>query len=134
VGGLILLGAIGYGVYFLISNGFLGSKHESVIKSLISNMEEMASVLESVKDESSAQAAAPRIVSITEKLLELQKTMKELKLDKVQDERLKNKYEEKLRSAVKRMAPAATNAGIKGGRDPSFRDAIRKMSQLSYSR
>jgi len=134
VGGLILLGAIGYGVYFLFSNGFLGSKHESVIKSLISNMEEMASVLESVKDESSAQAAAPRIVSITEKLLELQKTMKELKLDKVQDERLKNKYEEKLRSAVKRMAPAATNAGIKGGRDPSFRDAIRKMSQLSYSR
>jgi hypothetical protein len=134
VGGLILLGALGYGVYFLISNGFLGSKHENVIKSLISNMEEMASVLESVKDESSAQAAAPRIVSITEKLLELQKTMKELKLDKVQDERLKNKYEEKLRSAVKRMAPAATNAGIKGGRDPSFRDAIRKMSQLSYSR
>lgn len=134
VGGLILLGALGYGVYFLISNGFLGSKHESVIKSLISNMEEMASVLESVKDESSAQAAAPRIVIITEKLLELQKTMKELKLDKVQDERLKNKYEEKLRSAVKRMAPAATNAGIKGGRDPSFRDAIRKMSQLSYSR
>ena len=138
VGGIILLGALGYGVYFLISNGFLGSKHESVIKSLISNIEEMASVLESVKDESSAQAAAPRIVSITEKLLELQKTMKELKLelklDKVQDERLKNKYEEKLRSAVKRMAPAATNAGIKGGRDPSFRDAIRKMSQLSYSR
>ena len=138
MGGIILLGALGYGVYFLISNGFLGSKHESVIKSLISNIEEMASVLESVKDESSAQAAAPRIVSITEKLLELQKTMKELKLelklDKVQDERLKNKYEEKLRSAVKRMAPAATNAGIKGGRDPSFRDAIRKMSQLSYSR
>lgn len=138
VGGLILLGALGYGVYFLISNGFLGSilgsKHESIIKSLISNMEEMASVLESVKDESSAQAAAPRIVTISGKLSEQQKAMKEMKVAKVEDERLKKKYEEKLRAVTARLGTAGFNAGVKGGRDPSFRDAIRKMSQLPYSR
>lgn len=136
VGGLILLGALGYGVYFLISNGFLGSilgsKHESIIKSLISNLEEMASVLESVKDESSAQAAAPRIVTISGKLSEQQKAMKEMKVAKVEDERLKKKYEEKLRAATVRLGTAGFNAGVKGGRDPTFRDAIRKMQQLRY--
>jgi hypothetical protein len=136
VGGLILLGAIGYGVYFLISNGFLegilGSKHESVIKSLISNLEEMASVLESVKDESSAQAAAPRIVTISGKLSEQQKAMKEMKVAKVEDERLKKKYEEKLKAATVRLGTAGFQAGVKGGRDPTFRDAIRKMQQLRY--
>ena len=136
VGGLILLGALGYGVYFLISNGFLGSilgsKHESVIKSLISNLEEMASVLESVKDESSAQAAAPRIVTISGKLSEQQKAMKEMKVAKVEDERLKKKYEEKLRAATVRLGTAGFQAGVKGGRDPTFRDAIRKMQQLRY--
>ena len=136
VGGLILLGALGYGVYFLISNGFLGgilgSKHESVIKSLISNLEEMASVLESVQDESSAQAAAPRIVTISGKLSEQQKAMKEMKVAKAEDERLKKKYEEKLRAATVRLGTAGFNAGVKGGRDPTFRDAIRKMQQLRY--
>ena len=136
VGGLILLGALGYGVYFLISNGFLGSilgsKHESIIKSLISNLEEMASVLESVKDESSAQAAAPRIVTISGKLSEQQKAMKEMKVAKAEDERLKKKYEEKLRAATVRLGTAGFNAGVKGGRDPTFRDAIRKMQQLRY--
>jgi hypothetical protein len=136
VGGLILLGALGYGVYFLISNGFLGSilgsKHESIIKSLISNLEEMASVLESVQDESSAQAAAPRIVTISGKLSEQQKAMKEMKVAKVEDERLKKKYEEKLRAATVRLGTAGFNAGVKGGRDPTFRDAIRKMQQLRY--
>ena len=136
VGGLILLGALGYGVYFLISNGFLGgilgSKHESVIKSLISNLEEMASVLESVQDESSAQAAAPRIVTISGKLSEQQKAMKEMKVAKVEDERLKKKYEEKLKAATVRLGTAGFNAGVKGGRDPTFRDAIRKMQQLRY--
>ena len=136
VGGLILLGAIGYGVYFLFSNGFLGgilgSKHESVIKSLISNLEEMASVLESVKDESSAQAAAPRIVTISGKLSEQQKAMKEMKVAKVEDERLKKKYEEKLKAATVRLGTAGFQAGVKGGRDPTFRDAIRKMQQLRY--
>jgi hypothetical protein len=136
VGGLILLGALGYGVYFLISNGFLGgilgSKHESIIKSLISNLEEMASVLESVKDESSAQAAAPRIVTISGKLSEQQKAMKEMKVAKVEDERLKKKYEEKLKAATVRLGTAGFNAGVKGGRDPTFRDAIRKMQQLRY--
>jgi len=136
VGGLILLGALGYGVYFLISNGFLGSilgsKHESIIKSLISNLEEMASVLESVKDESSAQAAAPRIVTISGKLSEQQKAMKEMKVAKVEDERLKKKYEEKLRAATVRLGTAGFQAGVKGGRDPTFRDAIRKMQQLRY--
>ena len=136
VGGLILLGALGYGVYFLISNGFLGgilgSKHESIIKSLISNLEEMASVLESVKDESSAQAAAPRIVTISGKLSEQQKAMKEMKVAKVEDERLKKKYEEKLRAVTTRLGTAGFNAGVKGGRDPTFRDAIKKMQQLRY--
>ncbi len=136
VGGLILLGALGYGVYFLISNGFLGgilgSKHESVIKSLISNLEEMASVLESVKDESSAQAAAPRIVTISGNLLEQQKAMKEMKVAKVEDERLKKKYEEKLRAVTVRLGTAGFQAGVKGGRDPTFRDAIKKMQQLRY--
>ena len=136
VGGLILLGAIGYGVYFLFSNGFLGgilgSKHESVIKSLISNLEEMASVLESVQDESSAQAAAPRIVTISGKLSEQQKAMKEMKVAKVEDERLKKKYEEKLKAATVRLGTAGFQAGVKGGRDPTFRDAIRKMQQLRY--
>ena len=136
VGGLILLGALGYGVYFLFSNGFLGgilgSKHESVIKSLISNLEEMASVLESVQDESSAQAAAPRIVTISGKLSEQQKAMKEMKVAKVEDERLKKKYEEKLKAATVRLGTAGFQAGVKGGRDPTFRDAIRKMQQLRY--
>jgi hypothetical protein len=136
VGGLILLGALGYGVYFLISNGFLGgilgSKHEGVIKSLISNLEEMASVLESVQDESSAQAAAPRIVTISGKLSEQQKAMKEMKVAKVEDERLKKKYEEKLKAATVRLGTAGFQAGVKGGRDPTFRDAIRKMQQLRY--
>ena len=133
VGGLILLGALGYGVYFLISNGFLGgilgSKHESVIKSLISNLEEMASVLESVKDESSAQAAAPRIVTIYSKLVDLQKAMREMKVAKVEDERLKKKYEEKLKAANIRLRTAGMNAGLKGGKDPTWRDAIMKMQQ-----
>ncbi|NDH05974.1 hypothetical protein EBX93_08615 [bacterium] len=132
VGGLILLGALGYGVYFLISNGFLGSKHESVIKSLISNLEEMASVLESVQDESSAQAAAPRITTISGKLVEQQKAMKEMKVAKVEDERLKKKYEEKLRAVTARLRTAGMNAGFKGAKDPSFRDAIKKMQQLRY--
>ena len=92
----------------------------------------MASVLESVQDESSAQAAAPRIVTISGKLSEQQKAMKEMKVAKVEDERLKKKYEEKLKAATVRLGTAGFNAGVKGGRDPTFRDAIKKMQQLRY--
>ena len=136
VGGLILLGAMGYGVYFLRANGFLGRiqvrVNESVIQGLITNLEELASVLESVKDESSAQTAAPRIVTISGKLLELGNVVRKMTIVTVEDERLKKKYEEKIGAAHVRFGTARKNAGVKGGRDPTFREAIKKMELLHY--
>ncbi len=88
---------------------------------------QMASVIESVKDESSAQAALPKIISITVKLAELSKTMKDMKITKAEDARFKIKYEGQIRDSGIRIGKALLNIGRIGVKDPAFRDAVMKI-------
>lgn len=132
VGGLILVGGLVWGVMFLLNSGILGSKHETIIKNMISNMNELASALESVKDEGSAAAAAPRIVSTAGKLADIRKSMKDMKIAKSEDDRLKKKYEGELNKVGERIRSAGMKAGPIGSRDPTYRDAMMKMRELAF--
>ena len=132
IGGLLLVGAMVFGAFFLINSGHLGSKSESLIQNLISNMNELAGVLESVKDENSATAAAPQIASIATKLNDLGKSIKEMKVGKIEDDRLKKKYEDKLKSVGERLRRAGKDAGRIGARVPVYRDAVMKMQSLAF--
>jgi uncharacterized protein (TIGR03066 family) len=107
------------------------SKHETVIKGMIQQLNELGEALESVKDKDSAKAAAVRINKVCDRMTELGKEAEGLpELSKAEDERLKKKYEADLRKVAERVQKVAFQAGAASGGEPDFLKSAMRLQEV----
>jgi hypothetical protein len=132
IGGVVVAGLLVVGIVFAVRNstGSAYARHEKVAEELTDQTEELASAMESVRDQESARAAAIRINAICDKLDALATRAKELpKITKREDEKLREKYFPRLEAASARVKMVALNARQIGARNPSFVAALKRLEQ-----
>lgn len=83
---------------------------EDVIKELVKVQNQVADVLETVKDDASADAALPKLQKVAAIGAELGKTMEDFKLSKEEQEKLFQKHGEDFVKAYKRSQAAMDKA------------------------
>jgi hypothetical protein len=102
-----------------------GDSPEALMKDTLSNMKEMSGVLQSVKDETSAKAAAPKLKAIGARMQDLAKRGKDMNLSQEQQTALVEKYKPQMEEAVKGMFPEMMRIGMLGIKDQEFNDALK---------
>jgi hypothetical protein len=107
-----------------------GDSPESLMQDTLSSMKEMSSVLQSVKDEASAKAAAPKLNAIGARMQELGKRGKAMNLSQEQQTALMEKYKPQMEEAVKGMFPEMMRVGMLGIKDQEFNDALKAGQAL----
>jgi hypothetical protein len=104
--------------------------HEAVMKDTIKAFADLADALESVKDRDTAKAAAPKINDAAERLEALKKKADKLGEPKGEEgKKLLGKYQSEFEKQALRMRTAA-NAAQKGGGEPDFDKAIKRLADL----
>jgi hypothetical protein len=106
--------------------------HDSLMKKTVDKMNELASTLESVNDEASSKAAAPKIKAIAADLQELKKKADALPKPSAEEEkRLKDKYKKSLSEAGQKvfgqMGKFMTNPKLS---TPELREALKSMQSI----
>ena len=91
-------------VFLFSATGCGGGGAEGLIKDSISDMNALADAIEKKESKDKIKAIAERLKATGEK-------MKNMKLSKDEDERLKKKYEEDMKKALGRLMAAAMKAG-----------------------
>jgi hypothetical protein len=86
---------------------------ESTFKEMISAINEMAQVYESIKDEASADAALPRLQKAAARYRESANKMKAIKVTKSEDDRLEKQFKPELDKARTKLQQAIMNAALK---------------------
>lgn len=129
-GGLLVIGAVV--VIFLLVGG-LGSSasQEAAARDMIGLMDELAGILEGVKDRNSAQAAGARIRDVAsrfQKVVDRAKSLPNLTVE--QDDELQKKLNPELNRAMQRMQQAAISAGFASGGEPSFVAALQELERV----
>lgn len=90
-----------------------GDSPDSVMKDTIKLMNEMADVMEGIKDKDSAEKAKPKLEALAKKMKDLEERAKKLKLDEMPKEKkeaLQKKYEDDLKKAGTRFGAAMMKA------------------------
>jgi hypothetical protein len=104
---------------------------EAVVKQIAKLQNDMAVVMESITDASSAEAALPKIAPIAEEFAKIGKKMKSMDSDMSPE--LKTKLEGIMQPAMQRMQEAMTKAMPTIAKDPDlakrFQDAMAKMQE-----
>ena len=96
--------------------------HESVMKDSIAKLKEVVTILESVKDESSAQAAKPKLQAISTQLKGLKTKSDQLgKPTADEEKRLREKYEPE----VKELTPKLMSEMMRVALDPKLGPIIK---------
>lgn len=98
---------------------------ESVMEDSIAKLKELASVLESVKDESSAQAAKPKLQAIDADMKEIKaKAEKMSKPSAEEDKRLEEKYRPQVMEVAERLTKEMVRVGLDPKLGPILKDAM----------
>jgi hypothetical protein len=107
-------------------------KREANIHAAIQETNNLAEVLENVKDRESARALAPRIAALVQTLDNLKTQDNALpQLSKKDEDRLANAYRLAMENAHRRMVMALMGAQKKADGEPSFVEAMKKMQALN---
>jgi uncharacterized lipoprotein YehR (DUF1307 family) len=121
----VTLAGFALGLVFAVSG--CGDSHESLTKDAIKLTNEMADVLESIKDKDSAEKAKPKLEKLAEKFKDLKKRMDKIgKPDKAKEEALEKKYKSDAEAAGKRLVTALGKAAAV----PGGADAIKSLGSL----
>ena len=107
-----------------------GNSPDALNKEAISMMNEVAGVLESVKDKASGEAAIPKLQGLAKRGEDLKKRMDGLKLSKEDEKKIEEKYKKEGMEAGMRMFKAMGEASMVMEKDPAlkkaFDDAMKK--------
>jgi hypothetical protein len=132
IGGSVL--ALGLVVTLLIVFWPFGSKYDAVMKETIGLLNELAGVLEGVKDRDSARAAAPKIDNLTARLEAVAKKADALpQPSEAENKRLEQKWKKDIEKVMGRLLQASVQAGTKSGGEPTFVAALQKMQGAGAS-
>lgn len=103
-------------------------KHAAFEKEVIQALNDLADVLESVKDKDSSKAAADKIENVSDRMEKLKKRGDALpKLTKEEEEKLNQTFKDDREKAAKRLRSASTQAGIQST-EPSFINAMQRSA------
>lgn len=104
-------------------------QHEEVADAVIAQMKDFVTILESVQDPGTAQAAVTRLNDLNSKLDELQRRYHTLPgITKEQDKQIENKVKGAMQPLEDRMRKAAFNSAMKAGAQRvSFGNAVQKV-------
>jgi hypothetical protein len=106
-------------------------RHEANTLTAIQEINNLAGVLETVKDRESAKAAAPRVEVLVQTLDDLKTRDNALpKLAKEDEDRLANAYKLAMEDAQRRMIMALIEAQKKADGEPAFLQALTKLQAL----
>jgi hypothetical protein len=107
------------------------AKHEAIANDLVKTINDLADVMESVKDKDTAKAAAIKINKICDRMSDVGKQIEKLpKLSKEEDDKLKAKLEPQLKKASERLIKAAPEAGLKSGGDTDFINSLKRLDEV----
>jgi predicted nucleic acid-binding Zn-ribbon protein len=107
-----------------------GNEHEAMMKDMIKAMNELADVLESIKDEATAKAAEPKLKALGTRIQEMKKKADALGgLPKDKDEELRKKYEPEMNAAVGRIMAASQKAASVPEAQAALQEAFKSMGQ-----
>lgn len=110
-----------FGLAALMAAGCGGSKHEKVMKELVSLLAEYSEALASVKDKASAQAAEPKLQDIGKRMRDIQDRMQALgEPSDAEMKRLQTKYE----SAMDEQTTKVGNEMMRIMTNPELREAL----------
>ena len=127
-GGLLVVGGLIWALMTL-----LGTTHDSLAKANLKAMHEMASILESVTDKASAEAAVPKLERLTDHIAELYRKERRLKetdpMTSEMEKEFKEKYEDQKKEAEERL-----NAQLKRLRDKPDVLAVLQEPMTGLSR
>jgi hypothetical protein len=103
------------------------SPYDAVVQDMIAATDKITSILATIKDSTSAQAARPELKKAVGKFLEVRKRADKLtQPDRKERDRISRTYAKKLQDAVERNKEERTRvAGVAGGRD-----ALRELDAL----
>jgi hypothetical protein len=107
-----------------------GDSPDSVMQDALSCAKEMGTVMQSVKDEASAQAAAPKLKAIGARMQDIEKRQKALKLSKEEETALQAKYKPQMEEIAKGLVPDMMRVMTMGIKDKDFNDALKAGQTL----
>lgn len=127
-GGLLVVGGL---IWFLVS--MLSTTHESLVKDDLDHMEDMVSILESVKDTASAEAAVPRIRKLGDRMTEHYRQVQRLKesdpLTEEEQKALTEKYKERKDALQERLSKERSRVQAISGVIAILQEPMNEISQ-----
>jgi outer membrane PBP1 activator LpoA protein len=99
--------------------------HESVMKESLDKLNEVATILEGVKDEASAKEAKPKLAAIAARLKELKTKMDQLPKPSADEEkRLREKYEPQVRELLPKLQTQMARVALDPKLGPLIKDSL----------
>lgn len=113
----------------LLLVGCGGDSHDKVSNDMVTAMEQLVKTLETVKDEKSAKAAAPKVEAFTKKMASIETRMKEVGDPSAEvEEQLKAKYEQRMTEASQKLMGEMMRIGMNPTLSGPLDDAMSKIS------
>jgi len=116
-------------VVLAVCGGCNSGSADDVMKDTVSTMNEMADVLDTIKDQESAKAARPKLENLLQRLKDLKAKADKIKVTKSEEERLKKKYEPDLKKIHDRFFQAGLNLQ-RTGTINEVKDIFEQMQRL----
>ena len=113
----------------LLLVGCGGDSHDKVSNDMVTAMEQLVKTLESVKDEKSAKAAAPKIEAFAKKMESIEERMKEVGEPSAEvEEQLKAKYETRRAEVERKLGGEMMRIHMNPALSGALGDALSKIT------
>ena len=107
-----------------------GNKAESLMEKGVSKMEEVASILKTVTDKKSAEAAKPKLAAIAKEMESFQKEVEALKLTKEEEKALEDKYKDRMGQAMKDLM----SESMRIAQNPELLPVLQELESIKPSK
>ena len=124
----VTLAGLALALVFTVSG--CGDSPESITKDMIKAMNEMADVLESIKDKDSAEKAKPKLEALSKKMKDLKERADKLKVDDKKKKELEEKYKDEVAKAGMRLFGALAKVGS----NPDAAAALKSLDLKGFGK
>jgi len=102
-----------------------GDPNEAAVKDMLAGLNELSDILDTVKDEASAKAAAPKLKAIADRMTDVKKRFEGIPAEKRTE--LQNKYKDQMMAAGLRFMAAGKKVSEIPGVEALFAETMKAM-------
>jgi hypothetical protein len=128
---ILMRKVLGCGLALVLVCGVSGcgsSAAEQTMKDTIAAENELADIMEGIKDDASAEAAIPKMEKVGERMKEIVRKVKSLKMTKDEEKKLQEKYKPEMEKMQERLKNATMNLVKKApGKSQKVMQAFMKV-------